>query len=202
MRENSALLTSDQREIFLQQLRQETAGHHKDLENTWLSKKLLSPDLLPLDYALYLSAMQQVMLFTEENAFPYLLSIIPDLVKRKKTAWLTADLQNLAVLINEIPAFKPQIATSSPSYFLGMMYVIEGSTLGGRVILKQLPAQLQNSTHFFSGYGNETGPMWKSFISNLTGYAILDENRQLIIEGVKDMFQYIHAYFNQIEECI
>lgn len=201
MRENSALLASDQREIFLQQLRQKTADYHKALENTELSRKLVSPDITRDDYACYLSSMFQVMEFAEENAFPRLLSIVPDLTFRKKTTWLKIDLDFLPEHLHRLPAFQPQIPSSSPSYFLGMMYVIEGSTLGGRVILKQLPAQLKSSTRFFTGYGDETSQMWKNFMSNLTEYAFRDENRQLIIEGAKDMFQFIYAYFNLIEDA-
>ena len=49
----------------------------------------------------------------------------------------------------------------------GALYVLEGSTLGGRGITKMLLRQcpwltLQKLT-FFNGYGAGTGPMWLSF---------------------------------------
>ncbi len=201
MKGKTALLTGDQREIFLRHLRDETSEMHRALENTALSKKLLSPDQTLSDYTLYLSAMLAVMNFTEASVFPRLLSILPDIFKRKKTNWLTGDLQELESYHQAVPAFQPQIPSTSPSYYLGMMYVVEGSTLGGRMILKQLPEDTRNATRFFEGYGPETSEMWKSFITILASYAIEDENRQLIIEGAKDMFRFIHAYFNKIDAC-
>lgn len=45
---------------------------------------------------------------------------------------------------------------------LGTFYVLEGSTLGGRVLLREVRDQLGAvPTAFLHGYGEETGRMWK-----------------------------------------
>lgn len=49
---------------------------------------------------------------------------------------------------------------------LGMLYVIEGATLGGRIIRRELAARGidPDDFAFLDPYGNETGPMWKKFV--------------------------------------
>ena len=51
---------------------------------------------------------------------------------------------------------------------LGFLYVLEGSTLGGRVLVKHFRAELpelssESGLAFFSGYGDETGSRWRAF---------------------------------------
>ncbi|WP_296701380.1 biliverdin-producing heme oxygenase [Thiocapsa sp. UBA6158] len=54
---------------------------------------------------------------------------------------------------------------------LGALYVLEGSTLGGQVILRHLEARSAeiptDATCFFSGHGAQTGAMWKSMVEAL-----------------------------------
>ena len=58
---------------------------------------------------------------------------------------------------------------------LGAMYVLEGSTLGGRMISKMLMKNNfvrfdASNLHFFSGYGENTGIKWTEFLSVLEQY--------------------------------
>ncbi len=52
---------------------------------------------------------------------------------------------------------------------LGSMYVIEGSTLGGRVLSRHFSAVLgiveETGGRFYAGYGERTGNMWREFSS-------------------------------------
>ena len=54
---------------------------------------------------------------------------------------------------------------------LGSLYVLEGSTLGGRQILKTVAPRLglgeTAGAAYFAGYGAETGPMWRAFLGRL-----------------------------------
>ena len=54
---------------------------------------------------------------------------------------------------------------------LGSLYVMEGSTLGGQPILRNIERCL-GPTHaagsaYFNGYGKETSAMWRSFLARL-----------------------------------
>ena len=57
---------------------------------------------------------------------------------------------------------------------LGCMYVLEGATLGGRVISRHLDTlglRPDTGGAFFAGYGDETGAMWKEFSAVIGAYA-------------------------------
>jgi heme oxygenase (biliverdin-IX-beta and delta-forming) len=54
---------------------------------------------------------------------------------------------------------------------LGCCYVLEGATLGGQIIAKQLKTALDldrtSGAAFFNGYGRATGAMWRAFCAML-----------------------------------
>jgi heme oxygenase len=57
----------------------------------------------------------------------------------------------------------------------GCLYVMEGSTLGGKIIYNILKKQLGLSdsagASFFYGYGPATGEKWKTFGASLEAFA-------------------------------
>lgn len=90
--------------------------------------------------------------------------------ERKKLESLKSDLQALGLTeedLQSLPKIEADWLPRDLESALGLMYVLEGSTLGGQVISRHLKAQLnlEESTglRFFSGYGPQTGFMWKSF---------------------------------------
>jgi len=96
---------------------------------------------------------------------------------RRKVARLEQDLQQLraAAELARLPmcAELPEIA--SPAQALGCLYVMEGATLGGQVITRQLQKNLgitpETGGAFFAGYGAETGSRWKEFGAMITAQA-------------------------------
>ena len=54
---------------------------------------------------------------------------------------------------------------------LGSLYVMEGSTLGGQVIMRNVTLRLGFDDRFgcsyFAGHGANTGAMWRSFLARL-----------------------------------
>ena len=88
------------------------------------------------------------------------LSNLPDYLNRRKTSALADDLKHLGI---SLPLFAtgdalPQINNHSEA--LGVLYVIEGSTLGGPIINKMVSRQLNDvnisEQSFFNGYGEKT----------------------------------------------
>jgi heme oxygenase (biliverdin-IX-beta and delta-forming) len=61
------------------------------------------------------------------------------------------------------PVF-PAVATKAEA--LGAMYVLEGSTLGGKIILKTLRSQgvSTDELHFLDPYGNDASALWRAFL--------------------------------------
>ena len=97
-----------------------------------------------------------------------------DLRGREKVPQLRDDLRMLGVseaglaAIPTCPAV-PQIDAVPRA--LGCMYVLEGATLGGRIIARDLERRLAIDQGaggaFLHGYGTETGAMWRSFVARL-----------------------------------
>ena len=50
---------------------------------------------------------------------------------------------------------------------LGSMYVLEGSTLGGKLIARQVAAAIGHIPSYHDAYGSRTGSMWHSFQAHL-----------------------------------
>jgi heme oxygenase len=90
------------------------------------------------------------------------------LSERMKTALLERDLHALGESEFELAdsTFLPSIATFPRA--VGCLYVMEGSTLGGQVIVRHVHGALglgaADGAAFFASYGPRTGAMWQSFL--------------------------------------
>ena len=99
---------------------------------------------------------------------------------RQKVPLLQRDLQALGLgasaiaQLPHVPSFLlPQMETAAAKW--GCLYVLEGATLGGAVIARHLQRafglQAHNGAAFYNAYGQDVGPMWKSFGDALTEFA-------------------------------
>jgi heme oxygenase len=76
---------------------------------------------------------------------------------------------------------------------LGCLYVLEGATLGGQVIvrrLRDLPGDALPSA-FFTSYGQDVGAMWQAFREFLTGYAEGRDEDDVIVQSACATFATI-----------
>jgi heme oxygenase (biliverdin-IX-beta and delta-forming) len=92
---------------------------------------------------------------------------LPDLNRRYKAHLLELDLRALGHEV-PAPAVLPELpALATLAGALGGLYVVEGSTLGGRHIHRHLMAKIPDSiraaSRFLTCYGPETGRMWTAF---------------------------------------
>jgi len=96
----------------------------------------------------------------------------------------------------------PALATEAEG--LGCLYVVEGSTLGGQVIKRQLQKSLGLSAGsgvaFFSGYGAETAARWKSFGCGLEEAAARLDQDDAIIAGANETFRTLGIWLENASE--
>ncbi|GGF05650.1 biliverdin-producing heme oxygenase [Flavobacterium limi] len=199
----SGNLTSSIPSVFLSDLKNKTSDSHRKLESLPISASILSPGMTISDYIQYLTLMYDVHKNTENVVFPLLSEIITDLDQRKKSHLIKEDFDFLQYnKTDSNPIFGAQDITVP--FALGILYVIEGSSLGGRYILKNIstiPGLDKNQgISYFQGYGDKTGSYWKNFLGYLSGYEEKHNCGNTIIEGAIYAFESIYNHFRSIEK--
>jgi len=186
-------------QLFLQNLRSATATMHHNLEQTRLSQDLMRADLSLQRYATYLMHMRNVMT-AYESILNRAAHLFPKIQYQSKLPLINEDLQYLSSLV-DLPAASnynmPVFDTEA--HVLGCMYVIEGSALGGRMILNHIKNVIgfdeQNGARFFAGAGDKTGMLWKYFLGILTAYVVEHDCEEQVICGAQVTFAAICDYF-------
>lgn len=185
---------------FLGTLRSETQASHDALEAHPVSKDIASGNISTESYVRYLQIMERVVQGMEASLEPQLQPHVADIRERSKTSLIAADLAALGAGENPYPAFAELPDKNQTGHAFGAYYVLEGSALGGRVILKSLPEELRESgtkTSYFEGYGTQTGPMWQRFLGDFSSYVLQRQEQAQAIEGARDAFDAIQQYFNR-----
>lgn len=116
-----------------------------------------------------------------ENAItPYITpEVLADFPQRRNSAYIKRDIIELggdatAKTGIEVPEIKNALDA------MAALYVMEGSIMGGKIIVQMLAkGGVTKGVSFFSGYGEDTGRMWGTFVQALdqTGKNKDDENR-------------------------
>lgn len=151
-------------------LRRATAQAHQALED---SLDLLRDDFTLADYVELLRGFDGFIGPWEAAVAASGHVDAAELASRRHAERLAADLAHFGVAgapprragRGDLPAL------DSPGAVLGSRYVVEGSTLGGRVIAPRLQQRFgvdaSRGAAYFGGYGERTGAMWRAFGAQL-----------------------------------
>lgn len=123
-------------------------------------------------------------------------SMIPDISKRKHTHHILRDLELLDYQMENTPQ-KSSLNITTPSYAFGVLYVIEGSTMGGQIISKMLHSKIEmgglDATNYFSSYREDNHAMWTAFRNHILELEkALNPNEML--RGAKDTFEKLEDF--------
>ena len=84
---------------------------------------------------------------------------------------------------------------------LGCWYVLEGASLGGQIISRQVRASLgmtgETGARFFQGYAERTGEMWKRFRAVLTAWVVTPEEQERSIRAALGTFRTLRRWCRQ-----
>lgn len=192
-------MTSETTLTFLEQLRSETSVSHRNLENLPVSISIVNPNITVAEYAHYLQLMHAVIAETESEIFCKIAPVVTDIESRRKLGLIEDDLSAIGYCVKEFPTVMGNMDDRSVAFAMGVMYTIEGSTLGGRFILKNIDSALgfgeNHGARFFFGYGNHTGRYWKDFLNRLDTVAGSPDNKNEIISGARYAFDAIYKHF-------
>ena len=119
-------------------------------------------------------------------------------IYRPRSPQIERDLARLDASRLEFPAPAIKIEQDASS-LIGLLYVIEGSTLGGRLIANRVRATLGPNVpvgHFLPGDGDD----WLAFLEVLdTHERVLDT--PCLIESACSTFEQIKSHLNACLEC-
>ena len=127
---------------------------------------------------------------------------LPDSKERRKTQAIANDIEELGANTpkkaygDDLPRITNHLDA------LGALYVIEGSTLGGKIISKMMQQQLElgdKGLSFFLSYGDNTEAMWDSFKDALNTQAKNPEQEAVIIAAANQTFLKFGEWFNKGE---
>jgi heme oxygenase len=173
----------------LRALKERTQDLHQEAE-TYV--RILDADAGLPDYARYLAAMHgfHAPLEAALAADPALAEAGFDAPARRKRQLLERDLASLGAALPAPCAALPQVGSLARR--LGVAYVLEGSTLGGKFILARLPAGLAPlrgiATSFLDGYGAATGARWREFGAIIERFVTSETVEAEAVAGARDTF--------------
>ena len=157
-------MTSARRGPLLQALRDATTAQHRAVE------ALLPASWSALGregYRAYLARLAGFHLPVETSVFAahdWDALGLPQAAARPRASLLRADLAALGVDAGSLPYLTALPALQAPGRALGALYVLEGSTLGGQVLARDVARGAAGvPTAFLQGAGDATGPRWSSF---------------------------------------
>lgn len=123
--------------------------------------------------------------------------------ERTKLHWLENDLRALGLTPEELAAL-PRCAdlprVDLLAHGFGCAYVMEGATLGGRVITGMLKGSIpEESRRFFRAYGEETREKWLQFVAVLEAFAQQRGGDEAIVTAATESFESLEKWLRQCD---
>lgn len=186
-------------------LKTSTQAQHDHIEKNPLTASIPQGTISLEDYKLLLSKFYGFHLPIEQTFAQYSewQSYQFDIQARKKTPHLIRDLKALGFQDSVIAklAICPQLPIfQSFASCLGILYVLEGSTLGGQILYRHIQEKFHydenNGLAYFHGYGkSRLGSMWNSFKDFLERYAQEQPHKQEeIIQAASQTFSCLDQW--------
>ncbi|QXV66434.1 biliverdin-producing heme oxygenase [Mucilaginibacter sp. 21P] len=185
--------------MLSEKLKEETKQNHQILEKVLVGnlRSIRSKDgyinLLKMFYGYFGGLEKSIEQHVDSN-------LLPDNDERRKIAFIANDIEALGGLVpakaegNDLPRIESHLEA------LGALYVIEGSTLGGKIISKMMEQQLGlngNGLSFFSGYGDRTEEMWNIFKEKMDAQAENPEQEAVVIAAANETFSKFGDWFDK-----
>lgn len=177
---------------ILVRLRAETRPYHDAVEQNEFNQALATGTPSEQATARFLAKMYGFLAPYEAALLSHANALGPEweIPERLRAHLILADLHAEPGQLPLCPTMPP---LATVPQLLGAMYVVEGSTLGGQVLARQLAKAGSDLRRYFSGYGDRTGPRWKAFCQ-LLAQATTPANEDDIVQSAIHTFQHLAAW--------
>ncbi len=205
MSEKTASDTSDPVSV-IEKVKSASRAHHVEVER---KLQLMRPQLGLAEYR----ELLELMLGFYEPAETRLSEALSGRTKealslheRRKTPALRLDLSTLESELGETHPLPPCARAPLPTLngdaeLLGLMYVMEGATLGGQFLSKHLAASLPEAARealaFYRGYGAQTGARWKDFQAWVLSEVTTPEDQARYCDAATRSFAAFNDWFDR-----
>lgn len=129
-----------------------------------------------------------------------------DLTPRLKASTLRTDLHALGVsaeALQNLPQCQPLPVIDSNAACLGVLYVLEGATLGGQILRREIATRLDleadNGAAFLDIYGAATGRRWRDFIEYLGSRPMSAIERAAVVTAAQTTFSCFERWLESRE---
>lgn len=189
-------------------LKQATSSQHDQLEQLMFVDKIMNGSLSVEEYKQILLTNYLVHAGLEKSLYE---GLDPDLKQelqishREKLTALKQDLQELNITLPQNNTDKNSIQIpQNNAATLGAMYVLEGATLGGNVIVKKLKInpnlqKLPLNFHYYQIYGADLVSRWKNFCQVLNT-TIAAEEYEISVQSALKVFDYFALITQKIAD--
>lgn len=183
-----------------EQLKKVTRENHQQLEK--LLVILLKQVATKEDYVRILRLFYSYFGALEDEINVYIgAAELPDYHQRRKTQNIANDIK---IMGGTVPgkAKGPDLPTiENPLQAFGALYVIEGSTLGGKIIHQMMEKKINirntEGMSFFKGYGDQTESKWASFKEQLNSQIDNQASSAIIINSANETFLKFKAWIEK-----
>ncbi len=114
-------------------------------------------------------------------------AVLPDWDERSRSAALKSDLAELSLAPPVVDGVAGLPLPSDEAYLFGVLYVLEGSRLGARVISRELEQGQRAVPKRYLSHG-EGKPLWQSFVKQLEASEASRSNPEMVIAGAHAAF--------------
>jgi len=193
------------------QLRQETWSQHQSLEATEFSRRLLAQTLPIHAYTAQLQAYAPIHAHLEAlcaaSEHPMVQAVWRD--NLRKTLFIQEDLDFFGLSPRpDFPPATPRIldwlqktSQAYPEGLLGALYVLEGATLGARILHPKVCAMYgltQAGCAYYGAYRHQTPDHWIAFKARLDKAVVKPGEVTQVIGAARDFFTYIGELFAHV----
>jgi heme oxygenase len=194
----------------MEHLRETTRALHKEAESRPLQRSMARGSLPPGSYVMYLGQLRhlheslEASLDTVSASHPGLAGLFTD--DRRRVPDLDRDLAAFGVSMESVPVLPAtaefisrveDLAKSESVALLGPLYVLEGSTNGGRFLARVLERSLQiegpAGLSYMDPYGDRQPEMWAEFKTLADQVELTPEQKDAVTEAACETFRAIAA---------
>ena len=130
-----------------------------------------------------------------------------DFAKRRKAPLLAQDLAVLGIGPDAVEHCSPLPAVSSAGAAMGCFYVLEGATLGGQIISRNVGRRLgltpTTGAAFFASYGKDVDLMWQATLGALALHgARHPDGDEAVVQGACATFLAFATWLNAADPCL